>query len=185
MRALIFVAALASVAHADEVASVRAFLTQKHPGRRWDEGPTPIDSPAVRAVYPRLRFYRVSSHKPLPPGAYIKETVDAYQRESERVGREMLDAIVSIDNRGRVQAVDWNRGRTTTGTSEPALRATTAAIAAIQGVSVAPAEVTFTRDQGMTYGTALAESHQLVQVGFDDHGRVVSVNAAYVGPMPP
>lgn len=74
MFSLILIAALGFQAD-DEAARTKegleafqSFLKKTYPEKKWQQGPSRLDSPALKAAYPGQRLYFVYSTPPLPPG---------------------------------------------------------------------------------------------------------------------
>jgi hypothetical protein len=63
-------------ANADLV-KVGSFLNKTFPKKKWQTGPTRIDTPEIRKAYPGARFYAVKSVPPLPPGAALPKLIEA------------------------------------------------------------------------------------------------------------
>mgnify|MGYP003579203660 CR=1 FL=1 len=51
----------------------RNYMEEVKPGKKWQSGPTHMDSAEIRRAYPNARFYSVYSRPPLPPGAPLPE----------------------------------------------------------------------------------------------------------------
>ena len=108
--ALVAALTLSSSARADDVAAVKALLAEKHPGKKWDSGPTRIDSKQLQVSYPGLRFYAVITGDSPPPGAAIDSIQDAYQAGEKEKARTKITAIVSLDAAGQAALYDVNAG---------------------------------------------------------------------------
>jgi hypothetical protein len=175
-----------------DLAKVRAYLGKKEPGRKWDSGPARIDSPALRATYPALRFYYVFSGGPLPPGAVSEESERRF-REAADAAAKKLSMMVSIDAKGTVRPVDsveqLNFRLVRPKTEEERHRAA-AAIGSLRHASLAaptvldPASVVPVGGQEGVYN-AIAPGQVVVSVAFDEAGRCRFANAASNAPMPP
>src|SRR5262245_57692038 len=64
----------------EDLAAFKAYLEKNHPGKKWQTGPSRVDTPEVRRAYGKRRFYYVFSSPPLPPGVNLPEAIQAYQR---------------------------------------------------------------------------------------------------------
>jgi len=51
----------------------RNYMEEFKPGKKWQTGPTPMDSAEIRQAFEKQRFYYVFSSPPLPPGADLPE----------------------------------------------------------------------------------------------------------------
>lgn len=91
-----------------------AYLTKNYPGKKWQTGPTRLDSDEVRAAYGKKRFWFVFSAPPVPPGAFLKEAFEAYQKRAEEFRQFEMSLTVAIDDDGTLQPLgkpeDFGRG---------------------------------------------------------------------------
>lgn len=191
------------VAHAadDETArskegleAFRVYLQKEYPGKKWQAGPTRLDSPALRLAYRGQRLYFVHSSQPLPPGANIKAIRDAYRLRVEDIRTNYVSLAVRIDEKGRVVPLlkpqDYDGGLSKVAGDEDA-RTAAAAILSLHGCNhVARAAVDSKdvavkktdkgwscsyRGKGPFRGT----------VTFDAEGKCTATSKSYAGPYPP
>lgn len=96
----------------DDLALFKSYLEKNYKDKKWQHGPTRIDSEAVRAAYGKRRFYYVRSSPPLPPGANLPDLIERYKRDLEEYRKgDFISLTVSIDEQARIMPVgDYNLG---------------------------------------------------------------------------
>jgi RNA polymerase sigma factor (sigma-70 family) len=96
----------------DDLAAFKSYLEKNYKDKKWQHGPTRIDSEALRTTYGKLRFYYVRSSPPLPPGANLPDLIARYKRDLEEYRKgDFISLTVSIDDEARITPVgDFNRG---------------------------------------------------------------------------
>jgi len=182
---------------APEEAALREYLAQAHPKKKWQAGPTLLDSPELHKAYPGLRFVFVYSSPPLPPGANIREVQQAYRAQVKDIQENYVSLTASVMKKGDewkvvpyTKAADFNRGLIKVSDDEEA-RVAAAAIASLLGanqvsprpVSVKEVKVTKT-DKGWTCEVQRSHSFQ-ANVTINAKGEVTAVSKNYAGPFPP
>jgi hypothetical protein len=100
---------------------VQAYFERNHPGKKWESGPTVIDTEEIRTAYGQRRFYFVFSAPPTLPGRGVilseeeaKLELEGFQQALAKFDRERLSVTVGIDDSGKVtlyqKAEDFNQG---------------------------------------------------------------------------
>src|SRR5262245_13242248 len=114
----------------------RAYLAKQYEGKKWQTGPTRIDSPEIRQAYGKRRFYAVFSSPPLPPGAALKELIERYQRAMEDFRKNYVSVTAAVDDGGKVtplrKPADYNDGLMKVASDEDA-KVAAAAVLALHG----------------------------------------------------
>lgn len=174
-----------------ELARVQNYMEEM--GKKWQSGPTPMDSEEIRRAYGKARFYSVYSSPPLPPGAPLPELLAEYERKKEEYQKEFVSMTVKIDEQETMapltEAEDYNQGLMRVTTDDEA-RIAAAAVLSLHGSDrVAPGivsakEVTVTRTENGWSCGVFRENAFRGEVVFDKDGKVVSVTKAYAGPLP-
>jgi hypothetical protein len=162
-------------------------------GKKWQSGPTPMDSEEIRMAYGKARFYSVYSSPPMPPGAPLPELLDGYKREMDAYQNQFVSMTLKIDEQETMaplyEAVDYNQGLMKIATDDDA-RISAAAILSLHSSGrvgpgiVSAKEVTVTRSaEGWSCSVFRENAFQGVVV-FDRDGKCVSVTKTYIGPLP-
>jgi hypothetical protein len=172
----------------------RAYLKKTYPDKKWQQGPSRLDSPALRAAYRGQRFYYVYSSPPLTPGANIESVQDAHRRQVEDIRNHYISIAVRVDGTGQVMPLrnppDYNGGLIKV-TSEDDARTAAAAILSLQRCDhVTPAavdarDIVVTRaDKGWSCECECKGFFQGT-VSFDRDSKCTGISKAYAGPLPP
>src|SRR5215475_11105046 len=66
-----------------DITQFQSYLQVNKPGKKWQTGPSRIDSEEIRKAYGNLRFYYVYSSPPMPPGAPLPELLEEYERKMD------------------------------------------------------------------------------------------------------
>src|SRR5579872_4687837 len=175
------------------LAAFRAYLKKQYPDKKWQAGPSRLDSPALRAAYGGQRFYFVFSRPPLPPGANLGGVQDAYRRKVEEIRKNYVSLTARVDDRGQVVPLrkpkDYNGGLKKVASDNDA-RAASAAILSLYGSGqispgvVKVSEVRVTKsDKGWSYRVNRPRAFQGA-VTFDPEGQCTGVSKVYTGPRP-
>jgi len=94
--------------------ALAAFLAKNYFGKKWQTGPARIDSDELRSAHGKKRFCFVFSALPLPPGAFLKEAVERYQKSLEEYQKVQMSLTAAIDEDGTVRPLqkpeDYGRG---------------------------------------------------------------------------
>ena len=178
---------------AADLTRFRNYIEEIKPGKKWQSGPTLMDSEEIRRAYGKARFYSVYSSPPLPPGAPLPELVKEYEEKMIAYQKEFVSLTVRIDEQERMaplyEAEDYNQGLMRVTTDDDA-RISAAAILSLYGSDrvgpeiVTAKEVTVTRsDNGWTCNVFRENAFQ-GQVVFDKDGKCVSMKKVYIGPLP-
>src|SRR4051812_17914814 len=85
---------------APEEAAFKEYLAKAHPKKKWQAGPTLVDSPELQKAYPGLRFVYVHSSPPLPPGANIPEVQQAYRNQVKDIQENYVSLTASVVKKG-------------------------------------------------------------------------------------
>jgi hypothetical protein len=169
------------------------YMEEIKPGKKWQTGPTRMDSEEIRKAYGKTRFYSVYSSPPLPPGAPLPELLEEYQRKMDEHQKQFVSLTIRIDDLERIaslyEAEDYNQGLMRVTTDDDA-RVCAAAILSIycsDRVSpeiVTAKEITVTKSEKGWSGSVFRENAFRGEVVFDSDGKVVSVTKVYIGPLP-
>jgi hypothetical protein len=178
---------------AADLTRFRNYMEEVKPGKKWQSGPTPMDSAEIRKAYEKARFYSVYSSPPLPPGAPLPELLKEHQQKMDEYQKQFISLTIRIDEQDRItplyEAEDYNQGLMRVTTDDDA-RICAAAILSLYGSDrvrpgiVAAKEVTVTRSEnGWTCSVFRANAFR-GEVVFDKDGKCVSMKKVYAGPMP-
>ena len=199
--ALLLLPGLAVLAGDDEAArskqeldAFRAYLKKEYPDKKWQQGPTRLDSAALRAAYREQRFYYVYSSPPLPPGANIKSVQEAHRRRVEDIRKNYVSLTVRIDAKGQIVPLrlpqDYNGGLMKVASDEDARTAAAAILslrecAHVAPVAVDPKNIAVTQSNKGWSCEAKGKGFFRGTVTFDAAGQCTAVSKFYAGPFPP
>src|SRR5215475_9827190 len=171
----------------------RNYMEEVKPGKKWQSGPTLMDSAEIRRAYPNARFYSVYSSPPLPPGAPLPELLKAYEEKMVEYKKQFVSLTIRIDAQDTMrpfyEAEDYNQGLMRVTTDEDA-RISAAAILSLYGSDrVGPGivyakEVTVARSENGWTCSVFRENAFQGEVVFDRDGKCVSMKKVYDGPLP-
>jgi hypothetical protein len=178
---------------AADLTRFRNYMEEVKPGKKWQSGPTSMDSGEIRRAYGNARFYSVYSSPPMPPGAPLPELVKEYEQKMEEYHKQFVSLTIRIDEQERMaplyEAEDYNQGLMRVTTDDDA-RICAAAILSLYGSDrvgpgiVTAKEVTVTRSENGWSCSVFRENAFRGEVVFDRDGKCVSMTKAYVGPLP-
>jgi len=178
---------------AADLTRFRNYVEEVKPGKKWQSGPTPMDSEEIRRAYGQARFYSVYSSPPMPPGARLPQLIEAYQLKMEEYQKQFISMTVRIDEQERMaplyEAEDYNQGLMRVTTDDDA-RISAAAILSLYGSDrvgpgiVTAKEVTVTRSENGWTCSVFRENAFRGEVVFDKDGKCVSMMKVYAGPLP-
>ena len=176
-----------------DITRFRSYMDDVKPGKKWQSGPTPMDSAEIRRAYSNARFYSVYSSAPLPPGAPLPELVKEYELKMDEYQKQFISLTMRIDEQERMtplyEAEDYNQGLMRVTTDEDA-RISAAAILSLYGSDrvgpgiVTAKEVTVTRSENGWLCSVFRENAFWGEVVFDKDGKCVSMKKVYAGPLP-
>jgi hypothetical protein len=171
----------------------RNYMEEVKPGKKWQSGPTPMDSEEIRRAYSNARFYSVYSSPPLPPGAPLPELLEGFKQKMDEYQKQFISLTIKIDAQERMtplyEAEDYNQGLMRVTTDEDA-RISAAAILSLYGSDrvgpgiVTAKEVTVTRNEKGWLCSVFRENAFWGEVVFDNDGKCVSMKKVYAGPLP-
>lgn len=171
----------------------RNYMEEIKPGKKWQSGPTPMDSEEIRKAYGKARFYSVYSSPPLPPGAPLPELVEEYKQKMDVYQKQFVSLTIRIDEQEKMtpldEAEDYNLGLMRITTDDDA-RIGAAAILSLYGSDrvgpgiVTAKEVTVARSGNGWTCSVFRENAFQGEVVFDKDGKFVSVKKEYAGPLP-
>jgi hypothetical protein len=171
----------------------RNYMEEIKPGKKWQSGPTPMDSEEIRKAYGKARFYSVYSSPPLPPGAPLPELLKEYEEKMEEYQKQFISLTVRIDAQERMgplyEAEDYNQGLMRVTTDDDARICAAAILSLYISDSVGPGivsakEVTVTRSENGWSCSVLRENAFQGTVVFDRDGKLVSVTKTAMGSLP-
>src|SRR5215813_5391080 len=178
---------------AADLTRFRNYMEEVKPGKKWQSGPTPMDSEEIRRACGNARFYSVYSSPPMPPGARLPELVEEYERKMDVYKKEFVSLTIRIDEQERItplyEAEDYNQVLMRVTTDDDA-RICAAAILSLYGSDlvgpgiVAAKEVTVTRSENGWSCSVFRENAFRGAVVFDKDGKCVSMTKVYIGPLP-
>jgi hypothetical protein len=178
---------------AADLTRFRNYMEEIKPGKKWQTGPTPMDSEEIRRAYGKARFYSVYSSPPLPPGAPLPELLKEYEQKMDEHRKQFISITVRIDEQERItslyEAEDYNQGLMRVTTDDDA-RICAAAILSLHGSDrvgpgiVTAKEVTVTRIENGWSCSVFRENAFRGEVVFDKDGKCVSMKKVYAGPLP-
>ena len=169
------------------------YMEEIKPGKKWQSGPTPMDSEEIRRAYGKARFYSVYSSPPMPPGAPLAELLQEYELKMEAYRKEFVSLTVRIDEQESVASLyaaeDYNQGLMRVTTDEDARIAAAALLSVYCAERVGPGivsakEVTVTRTENGWSCSVFRENAFRGAVDFDKDGKLVAMTKVYAGPMP-
>jgi hypothetical protein len=192
--ALIAIAENAEPARGKEgLDAFRAYLKKQYSDKKWQTGPSRLDSKAIQSAYGTQRFYFVFSRPPFPPGANIKSIQDAYRRRLAEFNKTHISLVVRYD-KGQVVpllgAKDYNVSLKKVTSDETAATVATAILSLYGSGRVSPGLVEPKEVRVTKVGKGWSCVVQKVMafqgtVVFDADGRCTSVSKFYTGPLPP
>jgi hypothetical protein len=178
---------------AADLTRFRNYMEEVKPGKKWQSGPTPMDSEEIRRVYGKARFYSVYSSPPLPPGAPLPELLAEYQRKMDEHQKQFISMTIRIDELETMaplyEAQDYNQGMMRVSTEDDARICAAAILSLYCSDRVGPAivtakEVTVTSSESGWSCSVFRENAFRGAVVFDKDGKLVSMTKVYAGPLP-
>jgi hypothetical protein len=176
-----------------DLTKVRNYMEEIKPGKKWQSGPTPMDSVEIRAAYGKARFYSVYSGPPLPPGARLPELIKEYEQRMNEYQEQFISMTVRIGEQENMAqlygAEDYNLGLMRITTDDDARIAAAAILSLYSSDRVGPGivsakEVTVTRsDEGWSCSVFRKNAFRGAVV-FDKEGKCVSVTKASMRALP-
>jgi hypothetical protein len=177
-----------------DVTAFKAYLAKNHPKKKWQTGPSRLDSAEIRKAYGQRRFYFVFSSPPLPPGAANPEILRRYQEQVQEFQKTAISLAVAIEDKDKFtplsKPADFNQGLMKVKTDADAKTAA-AAILSLYGSGrvspgiVAAKEVSVTKnDMGWSCRVVKKLAFQGT-VTFDAKGKCTGVSKVFTGPLPP
>jgi hypothetical protein len=177
-----------------DLEALKDFLPKNYPKKKWQTGPTRLDTPELRQAYEKRRFYFVFSALPLPPGANIKSVQEAYQRRVLEFRATFISLTVSLDGQGKMVSLqkpdDYNAGLMKVASDEDAKVAAAAILTLASSDRVSPGAVAAKdvvvkkNDKGWSCQASRKGAYH-GSVTFDSDGKCTQVSKTYAGPFPP
>jgi hypothetical protein len=178
---------------AADLTRIRDYMEENKPGKKWQSGPTPMDSAEIRMAFGKARFYSVYSSPPLPPGAPLPELLEQFERNMDVYQKQFISMTMRIDEQERMaplyHAEDYNQGMMRV-TNDAYARICAAAILSLHysdrvgpGIVFAR-EVTVTRSENGWSCSVVRDNAFRGEVVFDRDGKCVSMTKVYIGPLP-
>jgi len=190
---------IVSAVGADEktdAVAVNAWLVKEYPKKKWQTGPTRLDSAEVKKAYSGETIYFVFSAPPLPPGAPSAEFLKRYEAEVAEFRANYISVVVKIDAKGNVSArkttpADLNEGLMKVTTDDEAQIAAAAILSLLHvgrtgpgAVSADLVKVKRLKDEGWTCEANKSNAFRGT-VSFDKNGKCVSASKQDASPLPP
>jgi hypothetical protein len=178
---------------AADLTRVRNYMEEIKPGKKWQTGPTLMDSEEIRRAYGKARFYSVYSSPPLPPGAPLPELLQEHKQKMEEHRKQFVSMTIRIDQLDTMaplyQAEDYNQGMMRVTTDDYARICAAAILSLYYSDRVGPGivtakEVTVTRTENGWTCSVFRENAFRGEVVFDKDGKCVSMRKVYAGPLP-
>jgi hypothetical protein len=177
-----------------DLTKFRNYMEEFKPGKKWQTGPSLMESEEISKAYGNARFYYVYSSPPLPPGADLPELHAEYAQKMEEHQKQFISLTMRIDEQGKMaslyKAQDYNQGLMRVTTDEDA-RICAAAILSlycsdiVRPEIVTAKEVAVTRSENGWSCSVLRENVFRGEVVFDKDGKCVSMTKEYEGSVPP
>jgi hypothetical protein len=173
----------------------RAYLAKHYPGKKWQLGPTRIDTPEIRKAYGKRRFYYIFSAPPLPSGVYNKWAAPEEARKAWEFQKSHLSLTVAITEGEKIRpllgAADFNTGLMKVQSADDVKTAAAAIMALYGSFRIGPGpvsadQVTATRS-GKGWSARVSGKGFLSFQGtvtFDAGGKCTSMWKLYTGPFP-
>jgi hypothetical protein len=171
----------------------RNYIEEAKPGKKWQTGPTLMDSEEIRTAYGKARFYSVYSSPPLPPGAPLPELLEEYQLKMDEHQKQYVSLTIRFDEQETMvslyQAEDYNQGLMRVTTDDEARICAAAILSLYCAERVGPGivtakEVTVTRSENGWSCGVFRENAFRGEVVFDKDGKCVSVTKVSMEPLP-
>src|SRR5262245_49388465 len=178
---------------AADLTRFRSYMEEIKPGKKWQSGPTPMDSAEIRRAYGKARFYSVYSSPPMPPGAPLPDLLKEYEEKMDVYQKQFVSLTIKIDELETMtslyEPVDYNQGLMRVTTDDDARICAAAILSLYSSDRVGPEivtarEVTVTRTENGWSCGVFRENAFRGEVVFDKDGKVVTVTKVYAGPMP-
>jgi hypothetical protein len=178
---------------ANDLLAFKKHLAKSYPDKKWQSGPSRLDSKEIRAAYPGQKFYFVFSAPPLPPGANLPDVQKAYRLRVEEFRKNFISVACRMDGEGNLKELrrvhDFDEGLKKIQTDEDA-RIAAAAILSVFGSDRVGPGVVAAKDVTVTSspkGWSCQGGGRFFQgsVMFSPEGRCVTVSKIYTGPLPP
>jgi hypothetical protein len=178
-----------------DIEAVKDYLAKNYPGKKWQAGPTMIESADISKAYGKRRFFAVVSTSPLPPGANLPDLIAAYQKRVKEYQKEFISLTMSIDDKGTLSTLgkvdDYNRGLMKVASKEDAKTAAAAILSiypseglgSVGKIAAADLTVNETKEGWTCQATKAPQYH--VEVVFDAAGTCTRVSKRSLLPPPP
>ena len=176
-----------------DLARFQNYMEGSKPGKKWQSGPTLMDSEEIRRAYGQARFYSVYSSPPMPPGAPLPELLQEFEKQTEVYQKQFISMTVRIDGQENAASLyaaeDYNQGLMRVASDDDARIAAAAILSVYCAEGVGPGivsakEVTVTKSENGWSCSVFRENAFRGAVVFDKDGKVVSMKKEYAGPLP-
>lgn len=179
----------------DEIASFKNYLEKNHKGKKWQLGPSGLESKELTQAYPGQHFYYVYSSPPLPPGAALPELLERHRRAAEDFSVNYISVTVAMGKDGirTMGKVESFREGLMVVKSEDDAKVAAAAVLSLypgRGFATGPAIIkagevkVLKTEKGWTCSAQKQFSFQGT-VEFDAEGKLLSVSKNSIAPLPP
>jgi hypothetical protein len=179
----------------DDLAAFKQYLEKNFKGKKWQTGPTILESKELEKAYPGKRFLFVYSSPPLPPGAFLPELIERHRQASEDFRKNYISLTVVKDKdgfRALGKPESYQEGLMAVKNDDDAKVAATAIISlhSSSGIQAGPAVITADQvkvqktDKGWTC-TAQKQLNFQGTAQFDANGKVTAVSKFSIAPLPP
>jgi hypothetical protein len=187
----------AGKAKSPEAAALQDYLAKSHAKKKWQSGPTVLDTPELQKAYPGRRFVFVYSTTPLPPGANLPDVQRIYREQVADIRANYIALSAAAMKAGDewkvtpyAKAKDFNQGLIKIAGVEDARLAAAAILSLYPVDQVAPRRVdvkavtVMKTEKGWTCQAMVPMAFQGT-VTFNAQGECEAVSKSYAGPYPP
>ncbi len=177
-----------------DLAAVQAYLAKEYPKKKWAVGPARLDSPVLQQAYPDRRFYYVYTAAPLPPGAFNRQLIDAYQKRMQDFRDNYITVTLSLDNQGAISPLktpgDYNNGLIAVKTDAAARIACAAILSLSDGSNTCPealtaGEIQLENSAKGWQGRIMKRNKFQGTVQLNPEGKCIGVTRLNLRPLPP
>jgi hypothetical protein len=82
------------------MAAFKQYLEKNHKEKKWQTGPSRLDSKELQQAYPGQQFFYVYSAPPLPPGAPLPELIERHRKASAEFRKNYISLAAAVGKDG-------------------------------------------------------------------------------------